>query len=165
MDHQTLARIASDEDIQDMWYTPEDRTDDRKTVQELLKELPDEEQELYELWFVRGVKQQVIADLFGMNQSSLNYRIQRLASKLKTLHNIPTVDWSEVRKILPRRLVRILDLYLKHGSRKKTYQCERISQQYLNESINEILSITKEEYPEAHKYIKDIDTVKRQYSR
>lgn len=62
--------------------TAEEPDSQKKLFYEKVSELPEEEQELYRMYFVDGYSQDEIAEMKGVSQNDINKKIRRITKKL-----------------------------------------------------------------------------------
>jgi DNA-directed RNA polymerase specialized sigma24 family protein len=67
----------------------EDRVTDFDKVKSVLAKLPAREADFLELYFFQRVRQAAIADVFGISQPSVCYRLKRAAARIKYLLTMP----------------------------------------------------------------------------
>lgn len=97
-----LAARFSNEDVIDPihgmdedWVVPKlDR------IHAVLNRLPDREADLVRLYFFKNKKQTDIAEIFGITQAAVSYRLNRAAARLRFLIEMPNIEKAEVNKML-----------------------------------------------------------------
>jgi predicted DNA-binding protein YlxM (UPF0122 family) len=106
MDPSDLESIFSNEDllrINDVSVVEalrEDRVLDFSRVKDALSFLHPREADYLELYFFRRMKQAAIADLFGISQPTVCYRLKRAASRLKYILTLPSYDKDSIEEDL-----------------------------------------------------------------
>lgn len=107
-----------DEEDDDPWATEDDldsidvayqeiadffaASDYESQVSPLLDRIPDREADLIELYFLQHKRQADIADIFGVTQAAVSYRLDRGIQRLRYLLSIPQVTEEELRDDLCR---------------------------------------------------------------
>jgi len=61
-------------------------------VDAVLDQIPPREADFVELYFFQRIRQTVIAELFGITQPTVHYRLQRAAERIRYLIDMPKVD-------------------------------------------------------------------------
>jgi len=67
-----------------------------------LQHLPDREADIIELYFCRRKRQSDIADMFGITQAAVSYRIDRSCKRLKFILSLPQISDDEMLRDLAR---------------------------------------------------------------
>ena len=67
-------------------------------VREIMDQLPSLEADFLDLYYFRKIKQTSIAEIFGVSQPTVCYRLKRAADRIQFLLQLPVVDPSEMRK-------------------------------------------------------------------
>lgn len=70
----------------------EDRAGEFDRVKNALVKLPPREADFLELYFFNKVRQAAIADVFGISQPSVCYRLKRAAARIKYILTLPEYD-------------------------------------------------------------------------
>lgn len=70
----------------------EDRAEDFEKVKNALAKLPPREADFLELYFFNRVRQAAIAEVFGISQPSVCYRLKRAAARIKYILTLPEYD-------------------------------------------------------------------------
>lgn len=74
-------------------------------VVQIMEDLPPREADFIDLYYFRRLKQTDIAQIFGVSQPTVCYRLQRAAARIQFLLQMPTVDEEELeqdlRELLP----------------------------------------------------------------
>jgi hypothetical protein len=78
----------------------EDRAGDFEKVKEALTKLPPREADFLELYFFNRVRQAAIAEVFGISQPSVCYRLKRAAARIKYLLTMPEFDMDKAEEDL-----------------------------------------------------------------
>ena len=71
-------------------------------VRKILDQLPVIEADFVDLYFFKHVRQTDIAEIFGVSQPTVCYRLQRAIQRIKYLLEVPKVEASELRSELGR---------------------------------------------------------------
>lgn len=71
-------------------------------VAPLLDRIPERESDLIYLYFIQGKRQADIAEIFGVTQAAVSYRLDRGIKRIQFLLSIPQVLEEELRRDLPR---------------------------------------------------------------
>jgi DNA-directed RNA polymerase specialized sigma24 family protein len=79
-------------------------------VKTIMDELPPREADFVELYFFRQLRQTDIATIFGVSQPTVCYRLQRAASRIKFLLDLPDIDLEVMREDLLEVLPSLLDV-------------------------------------------------------
>lgn len=102
IDPAELAQRFSTEDVLDPihgqdeeWMNP--RLD---KIRDVLDRLPDRETDLIRLYFFRNKKQTDIAEIFGITQAAVSYRIKRALSRIRFLVDMPDLNKNDIYDIL-----------------------------------------------------------------
>jgi hypothetical protein len=93
-------------------------------VHELLPKIPEREADLIELYFETGLKQAAIAQIFGVTQAAVSYRLERGIHRLKFLISLPQVTEEEMRADLPYVPFKKVDVDILVGMWVTTCQSE-----------------------------------------
>lgn len=70
-------------------------------VAPLLDRIPERESDLIYLYFIQGKRQADIAEIFGVTQAAVSYRLDRGIKRIQFLLSIPQVTEDELRRDLP----------------------------------------------------------------
>ncbi len=73
----------------------------RERMKEFLERIPEREADLLDLYFNKHKRQADIAEIFGVTQAAISYRLDRGLRRLKFLFVIPHVTEEELRRDLP----------------------------------------------------------------
>lgn len=81
-------------------------------VQEMLARLPARESDYLELYYIQGKTQKEIAQIFGVKQNSVSWRLNRAIERVRFLESLPKVEARELEDFLSRafdsKMVRLL---------------------------------------------------------
>lgn len=78
-------------------------------VREIMKDLPKREADFVDLYFFRGKRQTVIADIFGVSQPTVHYRLRRATQRIQFLLGLPDITHERMRKLLLPLVIDPLD--------------------------------------------------------
>ena len=97
LDPSDMERIFSNEDgLSAFPSTTETLSEESlielKQVREVLDQIPPREADFVELYFFQRLRQTTIAEMFNISQPTVCYRLQRAASRLRYLIDMPTYD-------------------------------------------------------------------------
>lgn len=93
-------------------------------IRNLMSELPPREADFLELYFFEKLKQTEIAAIFRVSQPTVHYRIQRAATRIKFMLELPDLSEDEIREVLEQHLVDPIDTQILLGIWKSTCQSE-----------------------------------------
>ena len=93
-------------------------------VKELMNNLPTREADFIDLYFFRKLKQTDIANLFGVSQPTVCYRLRRATDRIQFLLQIPQVDVEQLEKDLRGFLADPLDIQIMLLMKDTTCQSE-----------------------------------------
>jgi len=79
-------------------------------VQEILALIPPREADFVELYYFKKLRQTDIAEIFGVSQPTVCYRLTRAADRIKFLLDLPKIDKDELQKTLTGFLADPLDI-------------------------------------------------------
>ena len=126
IDPAELASRFSTEDVlnpihgcEDDWKTPR-----LNKIRDVLNRLPDRETDLIKLYFFRDKKQTDIAEIFGITQAAVSYRIKRALSRIRFLVDMPNLDKFDVYEILIDIMPEKLDAEIFREMYESTCQSE-----------------------------------------
>jgi DNA-directed RNA polymerase specialized sigma24 family protein len=104
MNPSWISRLSSEDGIAAFGsiFTDPDEDDLRmlSRVRVILDSLPPIEADFIDLYFFRHIKQTDIAEIFGVSQPTVCYRLQRAIQRIKYLLEVPQVDLEALRKDL-----------------------------------------------------------------
>lgn len=90
----------------------------------ILDELPPREADFITLYYFRKLKQTDIANIFGVSQPTVCYRLQRAADRIRFLLDLPDVDEDQMARDLTVLLAEPLDVQIMLLMRETTCQSE-----------------------------------------
>ena len=93
-------------------------------VKPLLDKIPDREADIVHLYFIRKKKQADIAEIFGVTQAAISYRLDRGIQRIRFLLSIPQVTEEEMRRDLPGVPFKSIDVDILVGMWLTTCQSE-----------------------------------------
>lgn len=79
-------------------------------IKPLLDRLPEREADLIELYYIQKKRQADIAEIFGVTQAAISYRLDRGLQRIRFILSIPDVTEEEMRFDLPHVPFRPLDV-------------------------------------------------------
>jgi DNA-directed RNA polymerase specialized sigma24 family protein len=91
---------------------------------ELLDKIPDREADIVYLYFILKKKQADIAEIFGVTQAAISYRLDRGIQRIRFLLSIPQVTEEELRTNLPGVPFKEIDVNILVGMWLTTCQSE-----------------------------------------
>lgn len=89
---------VSEEDVAEFFASSADDFESR--IAPLLDRIPDRESDLIQLYFIHGKRQADIAEIFGVTQAAVSYRLDRGIKRIQFLLSIPQVLEEELRRDL-----------------------------------------------------------------
>jgi hypothetical protein len=87
--------------IEDMQNYFADSEDIESKIEPLLERIPVREADLILMYYVQGKRQADIADIFGVTQAAISYRLDRGLKRIKFLLSIPQVTKEDLQRDLP----------------------------------------------------------------
>lgn len=87
--------------IEDMQAYFTDSDDLESRIEPLLERIPEREADLILMYYVHGKRQADIADIFGVTQAAISYRLDRGLKRIKFLLSIPQVSKDDLLRDLP----------------------------------------------------------------
>lgn len=93
-------------------------------IQEILNLLPDREADFVDLYYFKRLRQTDIAQIFGVSQPTVCYRLMRAADRIKFLLNLPDISRKKMEKDLTGFLSDPLDVQIMLLMWKTTCQSE-----------------------------------------
>jgi len=93
-------------------------------VRRVLPLIPPKEADFVELYYFLNIKQAAIADLFGVSQPTVCYRLQRAQKRLKYLIGLPEYDKDDMEKFLHMVLKDHIDIEIMKMMPETTCQSE-----------------------------------------
>ena len=126
MDPSELSSRFSTEDVitpihgqAESWKAP--RLDE---IKDLLGSLPSREEDLVRLYFFKDKNQTDIAEIFGITQAAVSYRINRALARIRFLVDMPDLDKDDIYDILLEVLPSQLDASIFSEMYQSTCQSE-----------------------------------------
>lgn len=109
------ARFATEDGIGFMdQLIREELSDDSKEklerVKGVLDKLPEREADFVELYYFKHRKQTDIAEIFGVSQPTVCYRLQRATDRIEFLFSLPDIDEDDIRETMSDFLSDPLDV-------------------------------------------------------
>lgn len=97
LDPADMERMFSTYDGLDSYPSAHEELSDESKVEmaqvdAVLDQIPPREADFVELYFFQRIRQTVIAELFGITQPTVHYRLQRAAERIRYLIDMPKVD-------------------------------------------------------------------------
>jgi len=117
-------------------------------IQPLLNRIPPREADLIYLYYIQKKRQADIAEIFGVTQAAISYRLDRGLQRIKFLLSIPQVTEDELREDLAQVFEEI-DVNILVGMWETTCQSEVATQ----------LGLTQGRV--RHRFFKSVETLKR----
>ena len=93
-------------------------------IKDLLDRLPDRESDLVRLYFFKDKNQTDIAEIFGITQAAVSYRINRALARIRFLVDMPNLDKDDIYDILLEVLPSQLDAKIFSEMYQSTCQSE-----------------------------------------
>jgi DNA-directed RNA polymerase specialized sigma24 family protein len=93
-------------------------------VKPLLDKIPDREADIVYLYFILKKKQADIAEIFGVTQAAISYRLDRGIQRIRFLLSIPQLTEEEMRADLPNVPFKEIDVNILVGMWETTCQSE-----------------------------------------
>lgn len=79
-------------------------------VREILAQIPPREADFVDLYFFKKLRQTDIAEIFGVSQPTVSYRLTRATARIRFLLEIPTIGRDDLEKTLSEILSDPLDI-------------------------------------------------------
>ncbi len=111
-----------DEDVAEFFSTI--REDYETRIAPLLDRIPEREADLIQLYFIAEKRQADIAEILGVTQAAISYRLERGITRIKFLLSIPQVSEEELREDLPKVFSQAIDVDILVGMWETTCQSE-----------------------------------------
>jgi hypothetical protein len=130
MDPSDMERIYSNADSmsESLVMGSEELSDESESflerIKDVLPKIPPREADFVELYYFNKVKQAAIADLFGVSQPTICYRLQRAHRRIKYLIELPPYDDSDLDRFLNFILSDSTDIEIMKGMLDTTCQSE-----------------------------------------
>lgn len=102
----------------------EEKQEQLERIQTLLDDLPPMEADYVDLYYYRRKKQTDIADMFGVSQPTVCYRLQRAAARIQFLLSLPPISEKEVESTMRKFLTEEIDVRIMVQMLKTTCQSE-----------------------------------------
>lgn len=93
-------------------------------ISPLLDRIPEREADLIFLYFIQEKRQADIAEIFGVTQAAISYRLDRGLQRIRFLLSIPQVTEDELRSDLPKVFPQKIDVDILIGMWETTCQSE-----------------------------------------
>jgi DNA-directed RNA polymerase specialized sigma24 family protein len=93
-------------------------------VKPLLDKIPDREADIVYLYYILKKKQADIAEIFGVTQAAISYRLDRGIQRIRFLLSIPQVTEEDLRRDLPGVPLKEIDVNILVGMWQTTCQSE-----------------------------------------
>lgn len=93
-------------------------------VKPLLDKIPEREADIVYLYYILKKKQADIAEIFGVTQAAISYRLDRGIQRIRFLLSIPQVTEEEMRQDLPGVPLKDIDVNILVGMWQTTCQSE-----------------------------------------
>lgn len=103
---------------------PEESESYLEDIRKVLPMIPPREADFVELYYFCRIKQAAIADLFGVSQPTICYRLQRAKKRIKYLIELPTYDLKDLDKFLHLVLEDYTDIEIMKRMLETTCQSE-----------------------------------------
>jgi len=125
-------RFASDEPLFDELEEEEEGDDQpllsslnfENEIKPLLDRIPEREADLIYLYYIQKKRQADIAEIFGVTQAAISYRLDRGLQRIRFLLSIPQVSEEEMRQDLPDVPFKPIDVDILIGMWQTTCQSE-----------------------------------------
>lgn len=89
----------------------------------LLNRIPEREADLIDLYYIQRKRQADIAEIFGVTQAAISYRLDRGLQRIKFLLSIPSITEEDIRRDLPA-IFKEIDVDILVGMWQTTCQSE-----------------------------------------
>lgn len=93
-------------------------------VKPLLNRIPEREADLIDLYYIQKKRQADIAEIFGVTQAAISYRLDRGLQRIKFLLSIPQLEEDQMREDLPQVPFKPIDVDILVGMWYTTCQSE-----------------------------------------
>lgn len=93
-------------------------------IKPLLDRLPEREADLIDLYYIQKKRQADIAEIFGVTQAAVSYRLDRGLKRIRFLLSIPQVTEEDMRSDLPAVPFKPIDVDILVGMWQTTCQSE-----------------------------------------
>jgi DNA-directed RNA polymerase specialized sigma24 family protein len=102
----------------------EDSLDSLEKIKDVLPKIPPREADFVELYYFNRMRQAAIADLFGVSQPTVCYRLQRAQKRIRYLIDLPPYNDSDLDRFLNFVLQDQTDIEIMKGMLETTCQSE-----------------------------------------
>ena len=93
-------------------------------IRPLLDRIPEREADLIQLYYIQKKRQADIADIFGVTQAAISYRLDRGLQRIRFLLSIPQLSEEDLRRDLPEVPFKAIDVDILVGMWETTCQSE-----------------------------------------
>lgn len=93
-------------------------------IKPLLDRIPEREADLIYLYYIQKKRQADIAEIFGVTQAAISYRLDRGLQRIRFLLSIPQIDEDDLRRDLPLVPFKDIDVNILVGMWQTTCQSE-----------------------------------------
>lgn len=93
-------------------------------IKPLLDRIPEREADLIYLYYIQKKRQADIAEIFGVTQAAISYRLDRGLQRIRFLLSIPQIDEEDLRRDLPKVPFKDIDVNILVGMWQTTCQSE-----------------------------------------
>jgi DNA-directed RNA polymerase specialized sigma24 family protein len=93
-------------------------------IKPLLDRIPEREADLIHLYYIERKRQADIAEIFGVTQAAISYRLDRGLQRIRFLLSIPQIDEDDMRRDLPKVPFKEIDVNILVGMWETTCQSE-----------------------------------------
>jgi len=93
-------------------------------VKPLLDRIPEREADLIQLYYIQKKRQADIAEIFGVTQAAISYRLDRGLQRIRFLLSIPQITEEDMRRDLPSVPFKLIDVDILVGMWQTTCQSE-----------------------------------------
>jgi DNA-directed RNA polymerase specialized sigma24 family protein len=122
-----IALIENDGELPEEIEASQDDADYEAQIEPLLDRIPAREADLIQLYYIEKKRQADIAEIFGVTQAAISYRLDRGLQRIKFLLSIPNVTEVQLRKDL-QVIFRDIDVDILVGMWLTTCQSEVATQ-------------------------------------
>lgn len=115
----------SSEDVEETSVEPLFSHDNfENQIKPLLDRIPSREADLIQLYYIQKKRQADIAEIFGVTQAAISYRLDRGLQRIRFLLSIPQIDEDDLRRDLPDVPFKPIDVNILVGMWETTCQSE-----------------------------------------
>lgn len=93
-------------------------------IKPLLDRIPEREADLIYLYYIQKKRQADIAEIFGVTQAAISYRLDRGLQRIRFLLSIPQIEEEDMREDLPKVPFKSIDVDILVGMWQTTCQSE-----------------------------------------